>query len=331
MSQFAGRLKHLVLSGKLARTHMSRAAFKVLLVLAAHADRNGFVSLSQYAIAEQAGLARSSVQSAIADLLEADLAWLERRGSGRRPDTYCVVTERHIDAESLRIGRRSGPVHVSATESHGLAADLPTGRQDAVADLPTGQLVEESPRARTDTDFSALRCEELRDAGRSALRADRRASDEDFFSQSVDEIGSPPWPPFGRAIGGAPSARAEDGVETGSTLSEGNSHAVIGSADQPASRSSLNLATREQRRAIRDLSWRLEGEPERIVPRSQLARLSFDEASGLIAEHRSEVYYRENAPTGATFECRLSDLSSAEQERARRKGLEHMFIPEVKA
>lgn len=154
MSRFTGRLKTLVLSGKLARTTLTGAALKVLLVLSAHADRDGLVSMSQRDVADLAGIVRSTVQHAVTELVDADLLWLERAGSGRRPDVYRIITDRHIDAISLGIATRSGPIHLSTTDSGPPVVDSYTGPQEPVVDSYTGPLVGKSPRARTEPGLS---------------------------------------------------------------------------------------------------------------------------------------------------------------------------------
>ena len=174
MSGLAGRLGQLVATGKLATLDLSGGAFRVLLVLAHHADRKtGLVSMSQTAIAEGAGIARSNVEVAIKALVAVDLIEVVRPQKGRRPATYLVRTEKHLKPMSIGQPTRRAVFPSDAREWHGvddlqagqqdgrsrpdpsatkrpaaLVADLLAGRQDAVADLLAGHLLRRTPRAR---------------------------------------------------------------------------------------------------------------------------------------------------------------------------------------
>lgn len=170
MSRFAGRLKRLVDSGRLAEVNLTAAALKVMWALSAHADRDGLVCMPQTMIAEKAGVERSTVQLAIQQLIEVDWVWLERPPAGRRPALYRIITDRHISRSTLAeptvraryddeegwIDSRSRPIPQAATSIPESVDDRHVGLLRAVDDRYVGQLLGESPRARTDTSPSEL-------------------------------------------------------------------------------------------------------------------------------------------------------------------------------
>ncbi len=145
MSRFTGRVKRLVASGKLAAHDLKGNAYLVLLTLAFHADKEGRVTITQEQLVEETQRARSTIRTALDQLIAADIVWVERRGEGRAATTYRIITDHHLPSRNIPAPTRTA---VYDANTNGFVVGRELGQQ-AITPVPVvgRELGQQTPRS----------------------------------------------------------------------------------------------------------------------------------------------------------------------------------------